>query len=70
MSDLVAIARDRAAIVPAPILSGPRAIVGLEPAKNVLVTTSSAEFADPTENVSVCGLGGLRVDCRLEAEAV
>src|SRR2546427_10262380 len=32
MSDLVAIARDRAAIVPAAILSAPRAIVGLEPA--------------------------------------
>jgi homoserine dehydrogenase len=70
ISDLVAIARDRAAIVPAPVLSAPRAIVGLEGAKNVMVTTSSAVFADPAENVSLCGFGGLRVDRHLEAEAV
>ena len=70
VSDLIAIARDRAAIVPAPVLAAPRAIVGLEAAKNVLVKTSSAVFAYPAENVSLCGLCGLRVDRRLEAEAV
>jgi Homoserine dehydrogenase len=70
ISDLVAIARDRAAVVPAPVLSAPRAIVGLEAAKNVMVTTSSAELADPAEKSSLCGLGSLSVDRFLEAEAV
>ena len=64
MSDLVAIARDRAAIVPAPILSAPRAIVGLEGVKNRLITTSNAELADYAANISPC------IDRCLEAEAV
>jgi homoserine dehydrogenase len=50
-------------------LGAPRSIVGLEAAKNVLVTTSCAEFAEPAESASLCGPGSLCVD-RLEAEAV
>jgi len=70
ISDLVAIAGDRAAIVPAPVLSAPRAIAGLHGGNNMMATTSSAEFAVPVEKGSLCGLGGLRVDRFLEAEAL
>ena len=43
------------------------AIGGLETARNLLVTTSNAEFDEHVEHVSLCGLG---VGRRLEAEAV
>jgi len=56
LSDLAAIAKDRAAIVPPPFLTSPRSIKGL--------TTLNAE---PAEDVDVDGFWG---DRRFEAEAV
>jgi homoserine dehydrogenase len=62
LSDIAAIARDRAAIVPAPVLSLPRTILG--------TTSFDREYAEGgAENVP----GALRcfpVDCRVLAEAV
>ena len=63
LSDVVAIARDRAAIVPAPVLSTPRTIVGFP-------TTLHAERADSAEKVVVCGVSGFCVDRHSLAEAV
>jgi homoserine dehydrogenase len=62
IGDLLAIARDRSAIVPAPVLSRPNRIIGL--------TTSSAERAEPAGEGLLCGLGDLRDDRRDRAEAV
>lgn len=63
ISDVVAIARDRAAIVPAPVLTSPRTIVGLP-------TTFNAELAERAEKTCLSGLSGFCVDCCLHAEAV
>jgi homoserine dehydrogenase len=63
LSDLVAIARDRAAIVPAPVLSTPRTIVGLP-------TTLNAEHAEHAENVVLGGFSGFCVDRDSLVEAV
>ena len=73
LSDLAAIARDRAAVVPAPVLSSPAAILGF--------TTLNAELAQHAsfdrlrmsahgELVEPCGLGGVCVDRRSYAEAL
>jgi len=67
ISDILAIARDRAAIVPAPVLSTPRTIVGLE--TDLATTTFNAELAEHGEKSLLCGLSGFCVD-RLGAEAV
>ena len=67
IGDLVEIARDRAAIVPAPVLSAPRAIAGLDGGHDRFIATLNAEFAHHVEDVSLCGLCA---DCPLEAEAV
>jgi homoserine dehydrogenase len=62
ISDLAAIARDRSAIVPAPVLSSPGAISGF--------TTLNAEPAEHAEDDLLCGLRGLCVDRRSYAEVV
>jgi homoserine dehydrogenase len=67
ISDIVSIARDRAAIVPAPVLTRPRTIVGLESANRTNATSGKAANDG-------C-LGGLRDLCvldvdHMEAEAV
>ena len=62
ISDLVAIARDRSAIVPAPVLSSPGVILGF--------TTLNAEFAELAEDDLLCGFSGLCVARRPDAEAV
>ena len=62
ISDLAAIARDRSAIVPAPVLSSPGVILGF--------TTLHAELAEHAEDHLLCGLSDLRVDRRPYAEAV
>ena len=62
ISDLAAIARDRSAIVPAPVLSLPGVILGF--------TTLNAELAEHAEDHLLCGLSGLCVDRRPYAEAV
>ncbi len=72
-SDIVAIARDRAAIVPPPVLTPPRVILGLEAATNLLITTVNAEPAKPAEHAGedfLRGLSDLCVDRRPYAEAV
>jgi homoserine dehydrogenase len=63
ISDVVAIAKDRAAIVPAPVLTSPRTIVGLP-------TTLNAELAERAEKAFLCGVSGLSVDGFLHAEVV
>lgn len=68
ISDILAIARDRAAVVPAPVLSAPRRIVGLEAAKEFM----NAKATQPAKTGLLCGLGDLRglgVDY-FDAEAV
>jgi homoserine dehydrogenase len=62
LSDLAAIANDRAAIVPPPLLSSPRIVKG--------ITTSDAETAERAEGNLLCDFSELCVDRRLEAEAV
>jgi len=62
LSDLAAIARDRSAIVPAPVLSSPRMILGS--------TTLNAELAEHAEDDLLCGFSGLCVDRRPYAEVV
>jgi homoserine dehydrogenase len=62
ISGLAAIARDKAAIVPAPVWTVPRVVRGFP--------TLNAELAEPAEQEDLCVLSGLRVDCRLQAEAV
>jgi homoserine dehydrogenase len=62
ISDIAAIARDRAAIVPPPVLSVPRAVLGSTPL--------NAELAEPAERDDLCVLSGLCVDRRLQAEVV
>jgi homoserine dehydrogenase len=56
ISDILAIARDRAAIVPAPRLSRPSRIHGF---------TCNAGTSEPVENGLLCDLGELCVDHRL-----
>ncbi len=70
ISDLVAIARDRAAIVPAPGLSTPRAVLGFECEKSSLIATFNAEIAEHAESGRLCEFSGFCVDRRVEAEAV
>jgi homoserine dehydrogenase len=70
ISDIVAIARDRAAIVPPPVLTLPRVILGLEAETNLLITTVNAEPAEHAGEDSLRGLSGLCVDRRPYAEAV
>jgi homoserine dehydrogenase len=60
ISDVVAIARDRAAIVPAPALTSPRTIIG----------PSTTFNAEPAEMSYLCGFSDFCVDGRLHAEAV
>jgi homoserine dehydrogenase len=60
ISDILAIARDRAAVVPAPVLATPRQIVGL-------ATTSNGELAEHAALSFLCGLRGLCVDRLQEA---
>jgi homoserine dehydrogenase len=62
ISDLTAIARDRAAIVPAPALSSPRTILGFR--------TLNAELAEHAENSFLSGLSDLSVHRRPYAEVV
>jgi len=62
IGDLLAIARDRSAIVPAPVLSRPKRIIG--------VTTYSAECAEPAGEGLLCGFSDLRGDRPGRAEAV
>jgi homoserine dehydrogenase len=62
LSDLAAIAKDRAAIVPSPQLSVPRHLKGF--------TTLNAETAEHAEGSSLCDFSDLRVDRCLTAEAV
>jgi homoserine dehydrogenase len=62
LSDIAAIARDRAAIVPAPVLSLPRTIMG--------PTTLNAEHAEYAEQDFLSVFSGLCVDRRVLAEAV
>jgi homoserine dehydrogenase len=62
LGDLAAIARDRAAIVPAPVLSLPRTILG--------PTTFNTEYAKYAELNDLSVLSGLSVDRRVLAEAV
>ncbi len=62
IGDLLAIARDRAAIVPAPVLSRPARIIGH--------TTYNAEAAEPAGESLLGGFGELHVDRRHRAEAV
>ncbi len=62
ISDIAAIARDKAAIVPAPVLAVPHAVRGS--------TTLNAELAEPAEQEDLCVLSGLWVDRRLQAEVV
>ncbi len=62
IGDLLAIARDRAAIVPAPVLSRPTRIIGH--------TAYNAETAEPAGESILRGLGELHVDRRDRAEAV
>jgi homoserine dehydrogenase len=63
ISDVVAIAKDRAAIAPAPVLHSPRTIAGLP-------ATSNATSAKYAEVADLDGPGGLCVDSRMHAEAV
>ncbi len=69
-SDIVAIARDRAAIVPPPVLTPPRVILGLEAATNLLITTVNAEPPEHAGEDFLRGLSDLCVDRRPYAEAV
>ena len=62
LSDVAAIARDRAAIVTPPVLISPRNIKGF--------TTLNAEPAESAEASFFCDFSGLCVDRRVEAEAV
>jgi homoserine dehydrogenase len=62
MGDLIAIARDRAAIVPAPNLSRPKTIVG--------VTTDNAERADHAGQSALCGFGAFCIGRGVRAEAM
>ena len=62
ISDLAAIARDRSAIVPAPVLSSPGVILGS--------TTLNAELAEHAQDDLLCSLSDLCVDRRPYAEAV
>jgi homoserine dehydrogenase len=62
IGDLLAIARDRAAIVPAPVLSRPHRITGR--------ATYHAESAEPADEDIPGDLGERRVDGRNGAEAV
>jgi len=62
LSDLAAIAKDRAAIVPPPILTSPRNIKGF--------TTLNAGPAESAEASRFCHFSGLCVDRRVDAEAV
>ncbi len=72
LSDLVAIARDPAAIVPPPNLSVPRAIVGFNSVQRSddLITTSNAKVAKDAEDGFLGGLSDLCDDRRIEAEAM
>jgi len=62
ISDLAAIARDRSAVVPAPVLSSPRTIRGFR--------TLNAELAEHAENSFLSGLSDLCVHRRPYAEAL
>jgi homoserine dehydrogenase len=67
ISDLAAIARDRAAIVPAPVLSSPRAILGFTTLNAELASFDRLRKSAHGELVEPCGLC---VDRRPYAEAL
>src|SRR6185503_4812122 len=62
ISDIAAIARDKAAIIPAPVLSAPREVFGF--------TTLSAERAEPAPVHDLSVLGGLCGDRRVLVEVM
>jgi len=76
ISDLLAIARDRAAVVPAPVLASPRVVKGLEAAAELRTSTATGSWFDTLtmsahpEPLDECGPSGLCGDDLIEAEAV
>ena len=69
ISDILAIARDRAAVVPAPVLVSPRRIKGFQLAMDRVDTTFNAELAEHAEKDLLRGFSGFCVN-RPELEAV